>query len=168
MDKKLLDIVAETNLLMQSIIENGGELSEETANMLDVSKHNLEIKVDSYAYVLDQLKLQGPYWKQKASEMNAVAKGCERAAKSLQDRLKYAMKTLEVEEVAGQEYKFKLAKTAGKLVISDEAIIPDEFLVVSYIPNKEKIKEAIKSGIEVPGAYIESEPSLRKFLNKDK
>lgn len=168
MKKSLLDIVSETNNLVQNIIENGGEIDQDAMNLMDVNKNELALKADNYAHIWERLEMEESYWSLKAKEMSAVSKACKNARENLKTRLKYAMKTIDNKELSGQNYRFKLSSTAGRLVISDAAAVPEDYKyeVISKEIDKDKLKEALKGGVVVPGASIISEPSLRKYIKK--
>ena len=46
-------------------------------------------------------------------------------------------------------------RTSSKVRISDEEAIPREYIRVKETPDKRKIREALKRGVEVPGAELE-------------
>ena len=48
-------------------------------------------------------------------------------------------------------------------VIDDESEIPEEYIVVktTTAPDKTKIKNAIKAGVVIPGAHIESKRNIQ-------
>jgi hypothetical protein len=50
--------------------------------------------------------------------------------------------------------KISLGKSPAKVVITDEAAIPDEFIRIKRDPNKTAIKEALVGGQDVPGATL--------------
>ena len=50
--------------------------------------------------------------------------------------------------------KISLGKSPSKVIITDENVIPDEFVRVKREPNKTAIKEALVGGKDVPGATL--------------
>ena len=48
-------------------------------------------------------------------------------------------------------------RKSERCIVEDESALPDKFVNVktTYTPDKKRIKDAIKAGEEVPGAYIE-------------
>lgn len=50
--------------------------------------------------------------------------------------------------------KISLGKSPAKVIITDEAAIPEEFVRVKREPNKTAIKEALVEGKDVPGATL--------------
>lgn len=161
-------VIAETSAVVQMIIENGGELTEEME--LELEKNNIVLahKLDSYGYVWERLEAEEAYWKSKADEFARVGKSLKRVRENLKERMKFAMVAIEHDEVKGNDFRFKLQKTSGKLVVEDESLLPEEFkqetVVIEVL--KDDLKTAIKAGEQVPGARVTYEPSLRKYVNR--
>ena len=163
----LPQLVSKANLLAEKLIESGGELDPVTEAALTVNEKELALKVDAYAVIMDRFKFEADFYKAKAKEMQAHAKAIENAAERLKNNLKFALKTLGQSEVSGIEYRFKLTNSKPKLLI-DEALLPDEFKtqVVSYEPDKDKIHDALNSGLTVKGCALEESVALRKYVAK--
>ena len=58
-------------------------------------------------------------------------------------------------------FKIRLKKNPPKCIVQDETLIPDEYKKAVVSCEVSKIKDAIKNGIEVPGAYIVQDTSLQ-------
>lgn len=50
--------------------------------------------------------------------------------------------------------KISLGKSPAKVIITDEGVIPDEFVRIKREPNKTAIKEALVGGKDVPGTTL--------------
>lgn len=64
---------------------------------------------------------------------------------------------LDVAELPGLECRsvsVRFAPVAPSVVVTDEAAIPADFTRVTTAPDKAKIKEALQSGVPVPGAQM--------------
>lgn len=59
-----------------------------------------------------------------------------------------------LKSVALAEAKVSVVNSPDKVIITDEAAIPDEFMKIVKEPNKTAIKNAIKNGQFVPGATL--------------
>jgi hypothetical protein len=60
-----------------------------------------------------------------------------------------------VKVVEGRLHRFSLKKNPGRVVITDETLLPTEFVNYVATPNKTAIREALDAGREVPGAVFE-------------
>ncbi|WP_313397087.1 siphovirus Gp157 family protein [Stutzerimonas nitrititolerans] len=92
-------------------------------------------------------------------------KALEARAQRMRDYLKTNMEKAGIIEIKAIDGSFtaKLAKGRPSVVVDDESLIPDdsEFVRWKKEVNKTAIADAIKAGQEVPGAHIETRPSLR-------
>jgi len=64
---------------------------------------------------------------------------------------------LDVAELPGvkcRSVSVKFAPVAPSVVVTDEAALPAEFTRVTTVPDKAKIKDALQSGVVVPGAQM--------------
>jgi len=165
----LSTIVSESAEIVQQIIMNGGELTPALEEEMAINDIQLTGKLDAYGYLWERLDNEEEYWKAKAAEFARVARSVKRVRDSLKDRMKFAMVSTEKQEMTGDDFRFKLAKTSGKLIINSEENIPDEFTteIITTEINKPGLKAALASGdLEIDGVWIEKEPSLRKYANR--
>jgi len=169
MSKSLLLLVEEMSCLTSKLVELGGELSPELEAILDQVQGQLETKTDSYAFFIEKLDLEAKFWKEKAEKYAAVSKSCSNLKERLNGSIKAAMIALGKDEIGGEEMRFKLSDSTPRLVI-DEALLLGEYktVLISETPNKEKIRELLKEGKEVTGAYLETGKTLRKYVNRGK
>ena len=101
---------------------------------------SLEVKADGYGKIIRTLRHIVAAKRAEAKKMTDSARVIESAADKLEERLQSAMD------------------------ITDVMALPQEYLVMipqHYDADKAKIKEALKSGAEVPGARLTQGRSLR-------
>lgn len=166
--KNLIEILQETNLVVQSIIANGGEIPEELEVQLTKNETQLSAKVDAYAYVMERMKLEEGYWKEKAREFDRIAKSIKRVGEEIKGRMVYAMETMGLDEIKGDDFRFKLTKGPGSLDIFNEEVLPDEYVRTTIVrdPQKNEIKAALKAGEKIPGCELHETKVFRKYANK--
>ncbi len=91
-------------------------------------------------------------------------KALEKRADNLREYLRTNMEKAGISEIKALDGSFtaKLGKGRQSVVIDDEDALPDdsEFVRWTKAPNKTAIADAIKAGQEVPGARLETKPSL--------
>lgn len=165
--QSLFEIVFQSQVLTQQIIEAGGELSPELEQALEQVDLAITAKVDGYNAVMDRLELEATYWKAKADMYSKIAKAHTAAQDRMKNAIKQAMQAMGKTEVCGDDVKFKLANAQPKLIL-DEAKIPKEFkmIVTTHVVDKERIKTALKEGFAVAGAQLEPSVALRAYVNK--
>lgn len=164
----LINLITDSSEIVNEIIANGGELTLELEQSLEQSNIDLALKLDNYAYLWERLEVEATYWKAKADEFARVAKSVKTVNANLKSRLKFALVESKKSEMVGNDFKFKLAKTSGKLVVEDQSLIPKEFITTTIVESVDnaKLKEALKSGQEIEGASLVMTPSLRKYAAK--
>lgn len=163
----LREIVNQANIVEGWLIEASGELTPEIEQLLaEVNLQEVQ-KIDGYEAVMGRMAMAEEFYQARAERLAAVARGCARFRERLRDRIRMLMLETRREEVSGSEIRFKIVKGADKLVMQPEKV-PDSFKVVvtEKIPDKERIKAALKSGAEVPGACLEPSYQLRTYAAK--
>lgn len=165
-NKSLVLLVNEAMKIEQMLIESGGELSESVENALAVNSKELSQKVDGYQHILERFDSLEKHYKARAEFFKQIATQCKNAQDRLKDNIKYAMQELGVDEIKGQDMRFKMTPTSGSLVIEDPEMVPVEFKaeIVTTEIDKKALKEALSKG-DVPGAKLEAGFSLRSYAN---
>lgn len=166
--KSLIDLASESKSIVDRLIANGGELDEDLERELEVSSRELSEKIDSYKFVLEELKLREAFWRQIKDEASAAQRSVKNGSENLKSRIRYAMKHLEVDELSGSKYRAKLSAAKSKILISDESLIPSEYLRERVVrePDKEKILQELLKGNKIDGCVLEDSKSLRFYTSK--
>lgn len=165
--KSLPTMVAEMSLILQQVIEAGGELSPELETAFDNLGSQIQTKADGYAFFMDRLDNESEFWKEKANAYLKVSRSCANLKERLNNSIKLAMRTLDADEIKGDDMRFKLSKLAPRLVL-EEALLPSEYkmVVTTHVPDKDRIKADLANKVEIPGAMLEPVYSLRKYPNR--
>lgn len=167
----LLELTRNYQNIINQIIENGGELPDSLSEALGSLELSVPEKVDAYAVVLERLKAEETYLRQKASEFEAVARGCKNAQERLKDSLKQAALILKTDEIKGIDSRFKISESEPKLKVNSNDLeegyfTEEQTIVTSKIPIESKIKFALEQGLEVKGASYQKTVTLRQYVNK--
>ena len=173
MGTSLIELVDDFNKISTAILrdfEEGNDSGE--ALLVELQALNLTIKdkVDSYKYVLDRLKDEGAYWKERSKKASGVSKAIDNATGYIKDRIKFAMEQMDAPEVLGNEFRFKIQKNQPSLVIDSVEALPAKYKVqvVSEEILKADLKADLKAGEEIPGARLEVGESVRAYVNRKK
>ena len=155
MSDSLPALVSHASELIQRILENEGEISEFIESEMQVSQEALAVKTDSYKIIIEQLKLQEAYWRSKAAEAQKVAQSMKAVQEALKNNIKYSMQELDVDEMKGNDYRFKLSVLKPKLEINAD-LLPKEYMVedIKLVPDKERIVKALGKGEDIVGARL--------------
>lgn len=168
MSKSLVNIINEFSRLDSLLIESGGELTEELEQALALNEKNLQQKVDGYKLYIEHLKTRAEYFKNLENEAKEARKMFENVEDKLKERIKHVMSFLNVNEIEGETFRFKLIEGKDKLVVKDEALVSDEYKreVVSLELDKEKLLHDLQSGLKIEGVEIQVIKSLRTYIKK--
>lgn len=165
--KPLFELVSQANELSEKIVESGGEITPEMETALALNETAIATKVDSYAVLMDRSALEESYWRARAAECEAIARGFKKVAERLDNNIHQAMKAMSVTEITGDEYKFKIQKCGSRLVIEDKEALPKEYVIQTVVtePDKARIKSALSEGFKVSGAKLEGGTTVKKIRN---
>jgi len=147
--------------------ENGGEVTPEMMEDLAIRKENWEAKANSYTKLILKLESDVEAASAEIKRIQDLKKSKEntvtRLKGTLLDALRFFGRT--DEKTGTKKYEtplFKLSIRNSKSVyVYEENEIPDEFWVVKKEVSKTLISNAIKDGIEVPGAQMNLNQSLQ-------
>lgn len=71
------------------------------------------------------------------------------------------MSAADISKLPLPEATLSLRPSPQRVVIANEAVIPDEYWRVKREPNKTAIKDALRDGVTIPGAFLSNgEPAL--------
>ena len=167
--KSMFALVMDASSIANKLIESGGEITEELEIQFDDNEKALALKTDGYKFIMDRLKNESEYWKVKAKEFTAVSRSMSNYADRMKTGIKDAMKVLEVYELCGNSYKFKLSPSKSTLEI-DLDKLPMEYIIEETIvkADQDKIKEDLKNGVQIQGVRVLENFALRSYVKKGK
>lgn len=166
--KPLIEIAREVFELEQALIETNGEITELIQDKLKVKDIELPAKVDSYAHVLKRLETTENHFRAQAQFFTEIARGVDKAHARLKENLKSAMEVMGTNEILGQDFKIKMARSNPKVIIEDIDKIDGQFVTIETVrtPDKKLIAKTLEAGGSVEGVRLEAQASLRIFANK--
>lgn len=151
----LRDLTWQANELMDKIHQAQGEITPEIELALSKVDLGVREKIDGYAFVLERLKSEEAFFKAQADKYAKVAKASARAQERLKTSLKEGLLSLNQREAQGLTTRITISPTPEKLEL-DEKLIPNEYRmkVTEWVPDKERIKEALERLRLVDGAKL--------------
>lgn len=166
-DESLFELVSISHQIQQHLVESFGETTPEIEKALMLIAEKLPNKADGYKFIIDDLKAQAQTWNARAENLTRIARAFINHCDRLEYSLKMACVELGVEELRGNEYRWKLQNSPPSVVIDDEAKVPTNFkeIVQKTVTRKDLIRDALKSGSQVPGAHLEQGSHVRCYAN---
>lgn len=147
----LYDIKGEFMQLYELATEDGDE--QAFLDTLESLKGDLANKAADYIRVMKQLAMESKECDIVADTFKCKKLRRDKAYKRMNDALMEAMQTAGIEELDAGEYKLKIVNNGGVLPLEITGEVPDNFLKVSYEPDKAKIREALQY-TELPFAHF--------------
>lgn len=154
-------------LILSDAEANDGEVSAALESILTEITTEIERKVDTYEYVMARMEESEKMFSYRAERYSRAALAMDTARQRMKDRIKEAMRQRGVNELLGQEWRFKLVPTKGRLLV-DPTKLPHHFNLVRTVtePDKERIRKVLDSGETITGAEIQPGWQLRSYINK--
>ena len=158
----LFQIEQEYIQLAEALTDNGGELTPELSQALEINQANLETKSTNYGLVIKQMEYEIDILDSELKRLQGLKKSRENAIDRLKHNISEAMKLYGYEKIETPVLKLSFRKSET-VEIDNELQIPDDYKVtkVSVTADKKLIKEAIKEGLEIPGAHLEVHQNLQ-------
>ena len=148
--------------LIESLDSETGEIDGEIANALAVKQEEFENKALNVAGVVRMFENKSEEIDREIERLTAIKKKVDNTVGRLKTSLSTACQTLGFEKIEGIHAKISFRKSE-KTVIDNLEEIPQEYKIekVTYTADKTKIKEALKSGLNVSGAHLEENKSIQ-------
>lgn len=156
----IYNITDDFSQIMAEIESNGGEISPEIDEKLQINQFNLIEKTTNYVHVIKTLDSECDIIDIEIKRLQELKKQRSNFTQSLKDRLKNAMQAMELTEIKTALNKINFRKSESVEII-DESILPSNVLIYEPKIDKKKIKEIIKNGGQVFGAKIVENQNLQ-------
>lgn len=142
------------------------ELDADTIrDTLEAESMALEVKATNVALIARNLEALAAQIKDAEQQMAARRKSYEARAEWLRGYLLAAMQTANLPAIVGPTLDIKRAKLPGRVIVDDPLVVPQEFYRQPPPPppeiDKAAIRNALKAGQQVPGAYLEQGETVR-------
>ncbi|MEN9885570.1 MAG: hypothetical protein RL758_148 [Pseudomonadota bacterium] len=141
------------------------ELDEQTvADTLESLGGELEQKAQNVALFIRGLEADADAMRQWAKDATDRAKAMEQRAERMRDYLASCMQSCQIEKIIGPGVELGFRKSSA-VVIDDQDLIPADYMRTKPAPppepDKKAIADAIKAGLDVPGAHVEQRKTLQ-------
>ncbi|MDD5084167.1 MAG: siphovirus Gp157 family protein [Candidatus Moranbacteria bacterium] len=124
------------------------------SDTLESLSGDIEMKAKNIARYFQNLDAEERMIKEAEEKMRKRREAIKNKSERLKDYLKENMLACAISKISCPEFEVSLRKTSGRVIIDDEALIPDAFTEIRE--SKFINKLAIKVAGDVPGAHIEN------------
>ena len=148
--------------IVQSIIDAGGEITEEQETALSISKEQLQNKGVCYGFIVKELEGNIDLIDLEIKRLNALKKPLVNSIDRLKNNLSQAMQMFDVTELKTPLLKINFRKSES-VEVTDIDLLDADFVktTITKAADKIAIKEAIKQGENVQGAVLVTNQNLQ-------
>ena len=158
----LYTISADLLALLDTLAENGGEITPEIEQSLAITEEQFVTKAEDYGHAILSLKAMAAAAKAEKDRLASLEKYYKNASERIQGALVNAMDVLDHPKVESPSMRLFLRRTKATEV-DDVTLLPSDLKTVKVeeVPDKAAIKAAIMEGRDVPGARVVENVSLQ-------
>lgn len=156
MKKSLYNIQQDYLKVVEEIIDQDGEITEEQEKELAITKEELQEKGTNYALIILENDNTIETITSEILRLGKLQKRHEKINRKLKDSLLFAMENCNVKNIESAIVQISL-RQSEYVEIENEVSLPEECFTIhpeERVPNKKKIKELIESGYPLQGASI--------------
>lgn len=119
-------------------------------------------KADSYAYAIKHFDTNAEVCRAEARRLMERAKSLENTAKRIKENLSNQMQFIGIDKFKSEKHNFYFMTRKGVNVDCAAERLPEDFRreKIEYSADKDAIKKAIESGVELPFASLYESKSL--------
>ena len=149
-------------LLVNQIIESGGEVTPQQELNLQITREQLQDKGTNYAFVIKKLDAECDIIDAEIKRLSELKKVRQNACERLKSNISHAMHTFEVDKIESPLIKISFRKSQA-VEVDDVNSLPTEYKVVKVTEqaDKMKIKQALQNGEQIHGCSIITNTNLQ-------
>lgn len=149
------------NLIDNLCDDETGEVSETSLARLDEIKDTMENKAINLVRVWKEMEAHQAAIEKERKAMEARESHLKKQVKNLKEYLKTNMEKCGITKIECPQFKISLQKNPPAVKINDPELIPEEYKKIEVKNDVSMIKDALKMGIDVPGATLENGYGIR-------
>lgn len=155
-------IQSEYQILVNELIENGGELTPELELALQINKDNFHSKSENYGYITKQFDGEMDIIDNEIKRLQQAKRSREKTIERLKATIEMAMKTFEIDKIETPLIKISF-RNSESVEVANVNDLPNEFKTIKLTEtaDKYKIKDALKSGMFIEGCSIKTNRNLQ-------
>lgn len=153
--------LAENYRNLQELVDREYVDKEVIENALDQVEGDISEKLENIAKLMKSIDGDINSLKVEEERLANKRKLLENNSKKLREYIQSSLIILNTKKIKTNLFNFIIRKNTPSVNITDENLISDEFIKIEKKIEKKKVLEALKSGIEVPGAEMKQSESLQ-------
>jgi hypothetical protein len=150
----LYGIAKEFEALEEMIYQDNGEVTEDHEELANYVNNLLTQKTDNFVSFVQKLEDEAEIAANHIKRIQAYKKARENAVERLKTYAHDCLEKLNTAKIEGTMGSIAIRKPATVVLIENEDDIPEDFASYSRSIDKTKVKDALKSGAEIPGARL--------------
>lgn len=160
MGQSLYTIAEDQRLINAMLEENGGELTPEIEEAMQITEENFMAKAEAYGATISEYDAQAEACAAEIKRLQDYKRTCENVSRRMKERLSDAMHTFNRDKVTAGTFRFSF-RSSTAVRIENEDIIPDEFFKTERTLCKKELMDALKAGEYIAGAALETRKSIQ-------
>jgi len=158
----LFKISNDMQLIVNELIANGGELTDELQDQLQITESQMKQKATGYAQVIRAMRYDNDIVDAEIKRLQAIKKVRKNTTERLENALSDAMQQFEMDVIETPISKISF-RSSQSVEITDENAIDKQFKtqIITTKVDKMEIKRAIKGGATVNGAELVTNKNLQ-------
>ncbi len=141
--------------------EETGEINEQSIERLNSISDCISNKCTNIVKIMKNLDYTADAIEKERKAMQARESAVKNQVIRLKEYLRSNMQECNIDKIECPQFVITLQKNPESVFISNVELIPESYFKIKVEPDITKIKEALKSGIEIPGATLASSKSIR-------
>jgi hypothetical protein len=137
------------------------EAGEDVADTLEAITDAIEVKAENIAKVIRSIEAQAKVIGEEEKRLTDRRRSLENESGRIKQYLELELRRVGLDKVKGNIFTVAIQKNPPSCEVTDESLIPAEFMKMVTSIDRKGILDAIKSGQAVPGAEIKHSESLR-------
>lgn len=160
MRQTLYNITEDQRLINAMLEENGGELTPEIEEAMQITEDNFLDKAEAYGATITEYDAQAEACDAEIKRLLSYKRTCQNVSRRMKERLSEAMRAFHRENVTAGTFRFSFRKSTA-VVVENEDMIPDEFFKMERTLCKKELKDALKAGDIIVGAKLETRQTIQ-------
>lgn len=124
-------------------------------------EEEFEVKADNLVKIIRNIEAECEAYKVEEERLANKRRVAAKKIDNLKDYLKSNMILLDKKKIKTPLFNLNVQNNPQSVELIDETLIPEDYIVMKREVVKKPILEALKQGMEVPGAVIRQTQSLR-------
>jgi hypothetical protein len=156
----LVSIDNELKEIYYSIEQHGGEISPEYEEKISELLVQSKEKVSSYCFILDSMDNEIAFVEQQIKQAKEYVDKIEKQQTRLKEIAMSVINKNEKSKLEGINGRYLSKRKSQSVIIEDDSVIDSMYLKITTSVDKSKIKDDLKSGVEVSGAKLVNNENL--------